>query len=101
MILLLTFVLIGCTNSYTQLNEFVDTIPAEEEGYLFFTHHYKIDGSTKIDLEEVIADILTRNNIEYDYLSFSYILGNQLLYFNMNIKMIVIQGRLLSWIRFL
>lgn len=82
----LFLVLTACSNNFKELNEYINTIDYEEEGYILFTNDEKVDGDNKIILEDVIVDIFNSNNITYEFINYYYYLINDLIHFDININ---------------
>lgn len=84
MFLMLT--LSSCGDYYKELNNKISKIQFEEEGYVFFTNQFKIDGKTTIELEDVIKGVFDDNKTTYEFIYYSYELINDLLHFQVNFK---------------
>ncbi len=67
-------------NGLDPLNEQIETIEIEEDGYIFFTIDSYINGDDQYNFKELTAAMFEQEQIEYEFIVFSYTLSDHLVY---------------------
>lgn len=84
--IVLAISLSACGDYYEKLNQMITEIEYEEEGYTIFTAYDKVDGESRISLENYLRNLFIENEISFEFITFDYVLINDLLHFNINYK---------------